>query len=55
MMQSCPKITGCAAAGRRQEEARQNQEEREEEKGESRQAFRQARGSNTIYVLGAED
>lgn len=33
---------------------RQNQEEREEGKGESRQAFRQARGSNTIHVLGAE-
>lgn len=33
---------------------RQNQEEREEGKGESRQAFRQDRGSNTIHVLGAE-
>jgi len=49
------RLTGCAAAGRRQKEAIQNQEESEEEKEENRKVLRQARGSNTTHVLGADD
>lgn len=51
-MQSCPTVTGCAVAGRRQERVRKKHER--EEKGEIRKEFRQARESNTVRILEAE-
>lgn len=51
-VQSCPRVTGCAVAGRKQEKKKKQKER--EEKGGIRQDFKKARGSNIIHILKPE-
>lgn len=48
-----PQSNWPCSSGEKAGESTKNQEEREE-KGEIRQEFRQARGSNTIHILEAK-